>query len=120
MIHQGAYEAGFQNIRFHRPLPYYGQPTGPKRVQSFPVPWNTGAEPLYVKMPNGYVPPVLMQVYKIEGSHDYYRNDAIYERKGFLDLFCAFYSGGLFFRLFCGGGNNEQTDSSNSGSGNPS
>ena len=25
MIHQAAYEAGIQNIRLHRPPPYYGQ-----------------------------------------------------------------------------------------------
>jgi hypothetical protein len=31
-------------------------------AQSFPVPWNAGAEQLYVKSPDGYVPPDLMQV----------------------------------------------------------
>jgi hypothetical protein len=31
-------------------------------LQSFPGPWNAGAEHLYVESPDGYVPPVLMQV----------------------------------------------------------
>jgi len=31
-------------------------------LQSFPGPWNTGAEQLYVNSPDGYMPPVLMQV----------------------------------------------------------
>ena len=31
-------------------------------VQNFPIPWNAGAEQLYVTSPNSYVPPVLMQV----------------------------------------------------------
>ena len=31
-------------------------------LQSFPSPWNAGAEQLYVKSPDGYVLPVFMQV----------------------------------------------------------
>ena len=43
MIHQGAYEAGIQNIRLHRPPLYYGQHIGQNVVQSFQVPANAGA-----------------------------------------------------------------------------
>jgi hypothetical protein len=31
-------------------------------LQSFPVPRNAGAKQLYLKRPDGYMPPVLMQV----------------------------------------------------------
>jgi len=31
-------------------------------LQSSPGPWNAGAKQLYLESPDGYVPPVLMQV----------------------------------------------------------
>jgi len=31
-------------------------------VQSFPGPWNAGAEQLYVEGPDGYVPPLLVEI----------------------------------------------------------
>ncbi len=61
----------------------------------------------------------IISVYQREGSHDCYRTDSIYWRKGFLALCGALFGGGVFFRLFCGGGNYEEAGSRNSGSGNP-
>ena len=56
------HEAGTQNIRLHRPPEGSGLDTELKLDERFPGPWNAGAEHLYVKSLDGYVPPVLVQV----------------------------------------------------------
>jgi hypothetical protein len=59
MIHQGVYEAGSKISGFIDRHLIMASISGQNAVQSFPVPWNAGAEQLYVKSPDGYWPPVL-------------------------------------------------------------